>query len=200
MPRILVLYGTTDGHTAKVARFIGAELEQAGAAVDVVEAGTGPLDPYPDNYAGVVVAASVHLSSYRRAVRRWVHLHAEALNLKPTAFVSICLAVLERRPEVDGELHRIMETFFIETEWRPRLTHVVAGAVPFRRYGWLKRLVMRRIVRKAGVEADTSRNHEYTDWDDLRVFARKFLNTLWESPKRPSGIGRSTAAPSRPGL
>jgi len=49
---VLVLYGTTDGHTRKIADFIGDTLRSRGARTDVVEAGargsdrfmTGPLD------------------------------------------------------------------------------------------------------------------------------------------------------------
>ncbi|HTS87624.1 MAG TPA: flavodoxin domain-containing protein [Gemmatimonadales bacterium] len=197
MSRILVLYGTTDGHTAKVAHFLETELHRAGLAVDVVAAGDGPLDPYPDNYAAVIVAASVHFQGYQRAVRRWLRQHAEALNARPSAFVSVCLGVLEQRPEVDRELHRIMESLFIETEWWPRLTQVVAGALPFRRYGWLKRVVMRRIARKAGVDADSSQDREFTDWDDVGAFVGRFIELVQGRSKRPSAIGMSTAALSK---
>jgi flavodoxin len=39
MARILVVYGTTEGHTAKVAGAITETLHRAGAAVDVSAAG-----------------------------------------------------------------------------------------------------------------------------------------------------------------
>jgi menaquinone-dependent protoporphyrinogen oxidase len=35
---------------------------------------------------------------------------------------------------------------------------------------------MRRIVRKAGGDTDTSRDFEYTDWDDLRTFVNEFAD------------------------
>jgi menaquinone-dependent protoporphyrinogen oxidase len=34
--------------------------------------------------------------------------------------------------------------------------------------------MMKRIVRKAGGDTDTSRDYEYTDWGDLRAFADEF--------------------------
>ena len=82
MSRILVLYGTTDGQTAKIARALGDTLREQGAAVDVVDAGTA--SPRPDEYTGVVVAASLHAGGYQRTVRRWVRVHARVLNEKPT--------------------------------------------------------------------------------------------------------------------
>ena len=37
---------------------------------------------------------------------------------------------------------------------------------------------MKRIVAKAGGGTDTTRDYEYTDWNDLRVFAHEFLNVV----------------------
>lgn len=53
----------------------------------------------------------------------------------------------------------------------------VKGALPYTRYNWLKK-IMKRIVSKAGGDTDTTRDYEYTDWDDLRVFAREFAGRL----------------------
>ena len=86
MSRILVLYGTTDGHTAKVAAKVGEALKALGADVDVVEAGSAEV--LPEKYAGVVVAASVHARGYQPAVLRWVRRHADAMRGKPSAFLS----------------------------------------------------------------------------------------------------------------
>jgi menaquinone-dependent protoporphyrinogen oxidase len=68
MARILVLYGTTDGHTAKVAARVADALRTSGAAVDLIEAGT--KEPEPDQDAGVIVVASVHMRGYQRSVRQ----------------------------------------------------------------------------------------------------------------------------------
>jgi menaquinone-dependent protoporphyrinogen oxidase len=176
MSRILVIYGTTEGQTAKVARFIGDALRADGVTADVIDAHTGR--PSSDNYDAVIVAASVHAGGYQRAVRRWVHAEAERLNTKPTAFVSVCLGVLQHEPEVDRELNAILDRFLTATGWRPGITKAIAGALPYSRYNWLKRWAMVRIVRKAGGDADTSRDYEYTDWSDLRSFADGFARSL----------------------
>ena len=41
---------------------------------------------------------------------------------------------------------------------------------------------MRRIVAKAGGDTDTTRDYEYTDWDDLWAFARAFGRRLTKTP------------------
>ena len=172
MTRILVVYGTTDGHTAKIARTIGETLRTQGAEVNVIEAGMSVS--HPEDYSGVVVAASVHAGGYQRSVRSWVRAHAQALSGRPTAFVSVCLGVLQRDPKVHRELAGFVDRFAKDTGWNPTVTKVVAGALLYTHYNWIKRLVMKRIVRKAEGDTDTSRDYEYTDWSDLRRFTEEF--------------------------
>jgi len=180
MSRILVLYGTTDGHTAKVAARLGDALRSRALAVDVVLAGRDRTIPRADDYAAVVVAASVHAGGYQRRVRRWVCEQAPALAARPTAFVSVCLGVLQRDPSVDRELASIMGRFLEATGWRPTTTKVVAGALLYTQYNWLKRRIMKRIVAKAKGDIDTSRDYEYTDWAEVEAFAREFATLMVE--------------------
>ena len=184
-PRILVLYGTTDGHTGKVATAIANTLRAEHADVELVHARPDGPDPAPEAFAAVVVAASVHTNGYQRSVWRWVRRHASGLHGRPTAFVSVCLGVLERTPAADAELATIMEGFFEATSWTPTVRKIVAGALPYSRYSWLKRLVVRRVVRNAYGSTDPTRDYEYTDWNDVREFARRFARLTEETqPER----------------
>jgi menaquinone-dependent protoporphyrinogen oxidase len=174
LTRFLVLYGTTDGHTAKIARSMGDALRGQEAEVDVVEAGKASASLWPEDYSGVIVAASVHAGGYQQSVRSWVRAHARALEDRPTAFVSVCLGVLQQDPKVQQDLRAIIDRFVKVTGWAPTMTKIVAGALLYTRYNWIKRVAMKRIVRKAGGDTDTSRDYEYTDWNDLRTFAERF--------------------------
>jgi menaquinone-dependent protoporphyrinogen oxidase len=179
MSRILVLFGTTSGQTARIAGAIGGSLRTHGAAVDVIEAGTVPVNP--EDYAGVIVAASVHAGGYQRPVRRWVRAHASALDARPTAFVSVCLGILQADPKVQKEVAGMPRRFAAAAGWHPTVIKIVAGALPYTRYNWFTRWMMKRIVAKAGGDTDTSRDYEYTDWADLRAFAGQFARTVLEA-------------------
>jgi menaquinone-dependent protoporphyrinogen oxidase len=172
MANFLVVYGTSDGHTAKIARSIGDTLRTLGEEVDIVEART--TSAHPGEYSAVIVAASVHAGGYQRSVRSWVRAHAKALGERPTAFVSVCLGVLQKDAGVQREVAAIIDRFVKDTGWTPTTTKTVAGALLYTRYNWIKRFVMKRIVQKAGGDTDTSRDYEYTDWNDLRTFAEWF--------------------------
>jgi menaquinone-dependent protoporphyrinogen oxidase len=172
MARILVLYGTTDGHTAKVARFLTDALGALGASVDLVRAGTA--SPDPRDYTGVIVAASLHARGFQREVIRWVRDNAKLLPSTTSAFLPVCLSVLQKDLEVQHDLGGIVNRFEEVTGWKPDRIRYVAGALLYTRYGWLKRMVMRRIAGRAGGSTDVTRDHEYTDWEDLRKFAVAF--------------------------
>ena len=135
----------------------------------------------------MLVAASIRAGRYQQAVTRWVQRHAEGLNLMPSAFVSVCLGIVERRPEARAEVRQIMNRFLRANGWQPAVTKMVAGALLYTQYGWLTRWFMKRIVTKAGGDTDTTRDYEYTDWNDLRTFAREFA-------RKKMTIGQSIGA------
>ena len=147
-PRVLVLYGTATGQTRKIALALADSLRSAALAVDVVSAHE-KVDPDPGRYASVIVAAPVRAGRYPKPVRLWVKAHAGTLGNRPTAFVSVCLGVLEKNPKTDAVLADIVKHFYTETSWQPETTKVVAGALLYRQYNWITRWIMRRIVASA---------------------------------------------------
>ncbi|HUL04141.1 MAG TPA: flavodoxin domain-containing protein [Gemmatimonadales bacterium] len=174
MSQVLIIYGTTDGHTAKIASALKNELTADGAHVDVVDARHLPRDVGPEQYDGVIVAASIHARGYQHAVSRWVRRHAAALNAVPSAFLSVCLGILEQRAEAQREVRDIMDRFLARAGWHPTVRLPVAGALPYTRYSWWKKWVMKRIAARTGGDTDTTRDFEYTDWEGLGAFAREF--------------------------
>ncbi len=172
MPKILVLYGTTHGHTAKIAGAVAETLRTHNIDVDI--ASIGPTAPAPHAYDAVIVAASVHAGAFQKPVRQWVRRYAAPLSARPTAFVSVCLSVLRHEPAVQAEVAAIATRFFTATGWRPTISVTFPGALPYTHYGRLTRWLMKRIVASAGGDVDTSRDYEYTDWNAVRTFADQF--------------------------
>lgn len=173
MSRILVLYGTSEGHTEKIATTMANTLYDLGCDADVIKAGT--IDPAMAGYDGVIVAASVHGGRFQKPLVACVRNHADEIASKPNALVEVCLAVLQKNdPKVAAELAAIVDRFSQETGWTPMTIKPVAGALPYTKYNFLVRWIMKRIVAKAGGDTDTSRDYVYTDWDDVAAFAREF--------------------------
>lgn len=178
MPTILVLYGTTDGHTAKVAAFLGDVLRDLGHQVEVDDAKEPRRTPRAAEFDAVLVAASVHVRGYQQAVRRWVRQNLADLDARPNAFLSVCMGVVQGTPRVMADLHAVVERFTANTGWTPARVEFVAGAIPYSRYGILKRWVMQYISRQAGQPTTADRDWEYTDWEKLREFAEEWSQSL----------------------
>jgi menaquinone-dependent protoporphyrinogen oxidase len=172
MNRILVIYGTGEGQTRKIANTIGDTIRANGLDVDVIQA--GHMDPDPDQYAGVIVAASVHVGGYQKPVSEWLRAHVDQLGRMPTAFVSVCLSILSKNEAGRKEAEAIPQRFVDGVHWHPTVVKIVAGALLYTQYNFLTRWIMKRIVASAGGDTDTSRDYEYTDWNDVRAFAIEF--------------------------
>ena len=177
MTRVLVLYGTTDGHTSQVADAISEALALGGLDTAVFQAGT--IAPDLPEYAATIVVASVHAGRYQKEVEHWVRAHAAELAAQPTAFVSVSLAILAKaNPKTSADLDAVVARFLATTGWRPTVVKHVAGALLYTRYGIFKRWMMKRIVARSGGATDTSKDYDYTDWADLRAFANEFRRRI----------------------
>lgn len=178
MPIILVVYGTTDGHTAKVASFVGEQLRALGHEVEVDDAKEPRRNPRAADFDAVIVAASVHVSGYQQAVRRWVRDNLGDLATTHNAFLSVCMGIVQDTPRVRADLGAIVARFVAHTGWQPQRVEFVAGAIPYSRYGIVKRLVMQYMSRQAGHRTSPSQDYEYTDWEALRRFAVTFAEAI----------------------
>jgi menaquinone-dependent protoporphyrinogen oxidase len=177
MARALVVYGTTEGQTAKIAEQIGDAGRRLGHEVAVRPAAEVEEADLP-GYDGFIVGASLHEGRYQRAVRGFVERHATLLASRSSAFFSVSLAAASRDPDERAEVERLIARFAGDTGWAPKQTGSFAGALKYTRYGWLKRALMRHIARKEGGDVDTSRDYEYTDWDQVTRFAETFFAAL----------------------
>jgi menaquinone-dependent protoporphyrinogen oxidase len=71
-----------------------------------------------------------------------------------------------------------VDEFLARTGWKPGESTSFAGALRYRKYNPVIRLLMRLIVGMAGGETDTSRDYEYTDWQAVERFAVRFASRL----------------------
>jgi menaquinone-dependent protoporphyrinogen oxidase len=175
MTKILIGYGTTEGQTARIAEYIADVMRSQGHEAQVLDL-KGSRDLPPDIYDAVIVGGSIHMGKHEEHVGDFVRKNRVSLERLPSAFFSVSLAA-----HGDMENARAyVKNFEQETGWQPTQVGYFGGALRYRQYGLLKRLMMKKIVRgKPGnLSLDTSCDHEYTDWDDVQRFAEDFLRRL----------------------
>jgi menaquinone-dependent protoporphyrinogen oxidase len=128
-----------------------------------------------DGYDAVVVGGSIHMGKHQEDVVEFVGKNRSELDRLPSAFFSVSLAA-------NGDLanaEAYVENFAQQAGWRPTKVGLFSGALLYRQYGFIKRYMMKRIVRdKPGMSTDTSRDYVYTDWDQVRRFAEDFVERL----------------------
>ena len=182
MAHILILYGTTEGQTRKIAAVMGDAMLDRGHSVELVAstAFNGPLPAAA--FDGVIVGASVHTGRHQDEVVRFVKDNRTALMTLPTAFFSVSLAVLDdAHPEEAAEY---ITRFLDDTGWVPDLVETIAGALRYTKYGFIKRFIMKQISKRHGRPTDTSRDFEFTDWQQVDQFVDRFLLHLQVSTRR----------------
>lgn len=87
MTRILVLYFTRGGHTAKIANAIAQQLTLRGAEVDLVDINSAAATRinWPD-YQLVALGACVLYGTYDKSVFQFIEQHSQALSALPNSF------------------------------------------------------------------------------------------------------------------
>lgn len=170
--KVLVVYGTTEGQTRKIARFIETVLHHAGHEVTLADASDEP--PAPGPYDAILIGGSIHAHSYQPAVQQYIIRHAATLNRMHGAFFSVCLAVASDIEAEHLEAEKIARDFLAKTGWTTAVSTQIAGALKYTEYNFFKRLVMRMIAKREGKPTDTSQDYEYTDWDAVKAFACAF--------------------------
>lgn len=173
MARILVLYASCDGQTARIAHRVATALEGSGHGVTL----RSVEEPAPardiEDHDAVIVGGGIRFGHHARALEELVRQHAGAIAARPNAFFSVSLSAggPGARP---AEAIRQVDQFIERTGWEPNELATFAGALQYSKYNPFIRFMMRLIVGAAGGQTDASRDYEYTDWKAVDRFAVRF--------------------------
>ena len=175
MTKILIAYGTSEGQTAKIADQLADVVRSHGFEVDAVDLKKSN-DLRLEDYQAVIIGGSIHMGKHQEEVADFVRMNRGVLERLPSAFFSVSLAAHGDMANAEAYI----TTFEQQTGWHPTKVGLFSGALLYRKYGLLKRWMMKRIVRdKPGIlSTDTSRDHVYTDWDQVKRFAEDFVERL----------------------
>jgi menaquinone-dependent protoporphyrinogen oxidase len=186
--RVLIVYGTTEGHTRHLADFAAECLRHDGNQAHTVEAGHPGAEP--EDFDAVIVAASLHVGRYQPSVVEYARAHHERLGRIPSAFISVSLSAAGENPDDWEGLDECVARFRNETLWTPAAVHHAAGAIRYSRYDFFKRLLLHRIAAKRGRPTVTSRDYDLTDYDALQSFVLEFVAEA--DPSRGSAEAAAT--------
>jgi len=176
---VLIVYGTTEGQTRKIAEWTATHIHERGHQVELRDSAALAFDLELGTFHAFIVAASVHQECHQDAITNFVIAHKRLLDTRPSAFISVSLsAVLE-----DGktEAQKYVDRFVSVTGWKSRMTLLLGGALRFSEYDYFQEQVVKFVVMKRGGAASAERDHEFTDWNALAGFVDGFLEAAVET-------------------
>lgn len=170
--KVGVIYHTVEGHTAELAARIAKVAEAREHAAEVYD-----IDRAPEcllGYGAVFVGGPVHVGHYDRKLEKYIRAHANDLTTMPAAFFATGMRPATGE-EGRHEAERVTADFLANAGWKPMHVGIFAGALLFTHYGFLKKRMMRKIARDAGLGDDLHRDYDLTDWDAVDAFAAGVL-------------------------
>jgi menaquinone-dependent protoporphyrinogen oxidase len=175
---VLIVYGTTEGQTRKIAEWTAKRIRERGHQAKLLDSASLESDLDLDTYDAIIIAASVHQECHQEEITNFVIAHRETLNTKSSAFISVSLsAVLE-----GAEAQKYVDHFVSVTGWRPRRTLLLGGALRLTEYDYFQEQIVKFIVMKRSGAASTARDREFTDWHALAGFVDGFLEAARTGP------------------
>lgn len=175
MQPILVAYGTTEGQSRKIAEFIADRLRIRGHRVDLVDTASPAAEQVQPVYQAAFLGGPVHYDRHPAALAHFIKTNLAWLQVLPTAFFSVGLAMTQPHADERENAKALVRAFLQETGLAPLTLRYVAGALKYTRYDFVKRLLMRSVQPQLAGADDTSRDHEYTDWNEVEAFVDEFL-------------------------
>jgi menaquinone-dependent protoporphyrinogen oxidase len=168
MPRILIVYSTTDGQTRKICERLREVLERDEHQADLVPVADA-VDAGLGTYDKLVVGASIRYGKHRPAIVDFIQRNAQVLNRKPSAFFSV--NVVARKPEKNQpHTNPYVRKLLRRVAWKPREAAVFAGKIDYPRYGFADRQVIRFIMWLTRGPTDPNAVVEFTDWRQVEAF------------------------------
>ena len=175
---ILILYASTEGQTKKVAERLAGIVRNKGHQATTQWGKQLPANFSVDTFDAAIIGGSIHMDKYPRYLNKFVVTHGDWLNSVPSAFFTVCMAAYSASEKSRQAAQRYGDKFIAQTEWTPTLIQTFAGAVKYTQYNFITRFIMKMISKREGANTDTSRDHEYTDWESVDRFAENFMGII----------------------
>ena len=171
MSRYLVVYASSHGQSRKVSEFIAKILREKNAEVELIDIKKAKGRLETSGVKAVFLGTSIHAGRYPGNMVRFTAQHLDSFASVPVHFFTVCLAAHANSEDAKKTLKGYSDNFIAATGLKPASIGYVAGALPYTRYNFLIKFIMKKISQASGGDVDTAKDYEYTDWDAVKKFA-----------------------------
>lgn len=170
---ILIAYGTSEGHTHKIAETVASQIEKMGHSSVLYDTAGKPKGSRPEEFDRIIVAGSVHERGHQQSVEVFVLANKAVLAEKPTLFLSVSLSAAFADGEAEAQSY--IDRFIEGTGWKPGHSLPVAGASHAGEYDYFQTQILEHGVLKD--RSEPGGNTEFTDWPALSNAIDAFINS-----------------------
>ncbi len=170
----LLIFGSTEGQTQKIAKTVAAQLREAGHDVEIFDSRRRMAKLDMSLFDAVILAGSVHGGVHQETFSNFVVAHRRQLETLPTMLLSVSLSVVFENGQ--AEARKYVDRFVQDTGFTPDRTVLVAGALRFREYDYFMSHIIEHVVLKDRERITEDR--EFTDWNSLRSDVSQFVASI----------------------
>ncbi|WP_299796585.1 menaquinone-dependent protoporphyrinogen IX dehydrogenase [uncultured Shewanella sp.] len=172
MSNTLIIYSTVDGQTKSICELVQGVSEDAGDSVTLASLEEAKLLNLA-NFDKILIGASIRYGKHRPELYQYINRHHAVLSAKRNAFFTV--NVVARKPEKNTpETNPYMKKFLELSLWKPQQLAVFAGKIDYPSYRFFDKTMIRLIMWITKGPTDTSGTYEFTDWEQVKEFAKAF--------------------------
>lgn len=170
---VLIIYGSIEGQTGKIARFVEKTAKDAGHKTQLIDTADPMVSASLQEATHIVLAGPVHERRHPKPFEVFINAEREALAEHKTLVLSVSLkAAFEDGQE---EAQDYLTEMLMRTHFTPTATALVAGAVRPEAYGYFETEVVRHVVLRDQQVDPSDGVREFTDWEALKRTVSEFL-------------------------
>ena len=175
--KALIVYGSRYGTAAEIAKEIGKIMENEGVEVDLANS-RGLKNCNVTPYDMVLIGSGIKMGKWTKGSLKFLKDNKSQLATKKVALFVSCGAANEEKSRDEGWDNYLKKVAEENLAGEP-VDMGLFGSVydPNAKHGLMYKLTnrfIRKELEKQGV--DTTKRHEYRDWDEIRAWARNLAH------------------------
>ncbi|MEP6065243.1 MAG: flavodoxin domain-containing protein [Paracoccaceae bacterium] len=170
---LVIAFGTVEGQTDKIARFIENIVKDTDEDVQVIDTAHQTSTVNFEGVDTVILVASVHERRHPTRFEAFVTSEQKALALRRTLMISVSMSAAF--PEGHEDAQSYLDEFKLRTDLDPDAEMLVAGAIRSREYDYYATQVLKHVVLRGRSFDPAVQEHEFTDWEGLGDGVSAFL-------------------------
>lgn len=183
MNKVLLVYGTRYGTTKGISDEIGSVINDNGLSAEsfnLMEVNPKNIPPLTQ-YDGIIIGTGIKMGMWTKVVKNFVKKRTAELK-KEQAAMGFYVCCGEAKNDINSAkekyIHAKLEKFGIQ----PALIDAFAGAYDLREgspvSGMTRKIVIGIMKDEEKIEDPDGKLYDYRDWEQIREFAKQFVEIL----------------------